>query len=473
MNMECAFQSPNKLYFVQDLMDGGDLHFNMMHRTRRRTFDEKRVVWYAACCLLGLQELHSLGILHRDIKPANMLLDKVGYAKLADFGLCGRLDTNGFCRARGGTLSFMSPESRNKSRRGRHGVGHDFFGLGVMIFVMFTCQYPFSKFGNFNTVIQAHLSELSLNAANSGEVGDPLEDAPNRQPEGGKISSYDEGSDHARSSTAMRDAALELEAKALPAHYVLDQKTLKKLPSAEARDLCRSLLMMNEKYRLGNKGAEQVMKHKFFAGVDWEGMKKRTTKPPSIPDTTRASVATGEMDLMKMLGTDDDSEYSKVKLSDEDQLVFKDFGYNPYLHKNKEKVIPVEEHEQDDDDDGSKSVDDRSEKDSENERTNEGGDKVPSTEPPSSTELGGFTSFTPLVTPAKRNSLADLGGITEERIDSRTGVAITSENPMDQFPASKATTPKSGSSEGGSFSERSDDNNSERTDIDIPDTIKE
>jgi len=73
----------------------------------------------------------------------------------------------------------------------------------------------------------------------------------------------------------MRDAALELEAKALPAHYVLDQKTLKKLPSKEARDLCRSLLMMNEKYRLGSKGAEQVMKHKFFAGTDWEGMKKR------------------------------------------------------------------------------------------------------------------------------------------------------------------------------------------------------
>jgi serine/threonine protein kinase len=95
MNMDCAFQSPTKLYFVQDLMDGGDLHFNMMHRTRRRVFDEARVRWYAASCLIGLQELHSLGILHRDIKPANMLLDKVGYAKLADFGLCGRMDSSG------------------------------------------------------------------------------------------------------------------------------------------------------------------------------------------------------------------------------------------------------------------------------------------------------------------------------------------------------------------------------------------
>ena len=57
MNMECAFQSPTKLYIVQDLMDGGDLHFNMMHRTRRKVFDLERVKWYAACCLLGLEEV--------------------------------------------------------------------------------------------------------------------------------------------------------------------------------------------------------------------------------------------------------------------------------------------------------------------------------------------------------------------------------------------------------------------------------
>ena len=68
MNMDCAFQSSSKLYIVQDLMEGGDLHFNMMHRTRRKVFDLERVKWYAACCVLGLEEIHSLKILHRDIK---------------------------------------------------------------------------------------------------------------------------------------------------------------------------------------------------------------------------------------------------------------------------------------------------------------------------------------------------------------------------------------------------------------------
>lgn len=122
--------STDKLYIVQDLMDGGDLHFNMMHRTRLKRFDLTRIKWYAACCVLGLEEIHKLGFLHRDIKPANMLLGKDGYAKLADFGLCGRLNSNGHCYARGGTLSFMSPESRNKEKRGRHGIGERECTLG-------------------------------------------------------------------------------------------------------------------------------------------------------------------------------------------------------------------------------------------------------------------------------------------------------------------------------------------------------
>jgi serine/threonine-protein kinase len=36
---------------------------------------------------LGLENLHSVGMLHRDIKPGNILLDASGVAKLGDFGL--------------------------------------------------------------------------------------------------------------------------------------------------------------------------------------------------------------------------------------------------------------------------------------------------------------------------------------------------------------------------------------------------
>lgn len=149
--------------------------------------------------------------------------------------------------------------------------------------------------------------------------------------------------------------------------------------------------------------------------------------------------------MMKMLGTDDDDEYKGVKLSAEDQLVFKDFGYNPYIRNEgeKERIIPAKE---DSSDSGSNpderssnipedSREETSERDSEGTETDqkEGVDT-------SLTESELALGFKPMVKAdsAKRNSL-DLGEITEEKIDNRTGLAITSEDPMKAFtPKSKA-----------------------------------
>ena len=57
---------------------------------------------------------------------------------------------------------------------------------------------------------------------------------------------YDQGSS-AGASSALRNAALELEAAALPAHYQLDEKQLRKLPNLETKDFVKGLLMMNER----------------------------------------------------------------------------------------------------------------------------------------------------------------------------------------------------------------------------------
>ena len=37
--------------------------------------------------LIALGYLHSNKIMHRDLKPENVLMDEMGYIKLADFGL--------------------------------------------------------------------------------------------------------------------------------------------------------------------------------------------------------------------------------------------------------------------------------------------------------------------------------------------------------------------------------------------------
>ena len=139
VKLRYAFQSKSKLYMVMDFINGGELFF---HLKRSRQFSVDRARFYAAEILLGLEYLHSHGIIYRDLKAENVLLDPSGHIKLTDFGLSKKFFTQensktySFC----GTPEYLAPEILKN-------VGHDnavdYWSFGILLYEMLAGELPF------------------------------------------------------------------------------------------------------------------------------------------------------------------------------------------------------------------------------------------------------------------------------------------------------------------------------------------
>lgn len=90
IQLKYAFQTYRKIYFVTEFCEGGDLFYYL--KTHGGTLNEAQARRLSAETILALEYMHTHGIVYRDLKPENVLLDHQGHLKLADFGLCKRLE---------------------------------------------------------------------------------------------------------------------------------------------------------------------------------------------------------------------------------------------------------------------------------------------------------------------------------------------------------------------------------------------
>ena len=137
VGLEFAFQTDEKLYFVLQFMQGGEL---FQHLRKQKRFSEPQAKFYAACITLGIGHLHNKNYIYRDLKLENLLLDENGYVVLTDFGLAKFITADSRAHTFCGTPEYLAPEVIL-------GKGHnrpaDWWALGILIFEMIYGIPPF------------------------------------------------------------------------------------------------------------------------------------------------------------------------------------------------------------------------------------------------------------------------------------------------------------------------------------------
>ena len=158
-----------KMYFlVLDFMDNGNLeNLNDSYRNQGKKLEQNFIIKIFKQLLIGLNYLHSKGIVHRDIKLDNILLDDKYDIKISDFGIAAQLDlySNPYsplrsCLTIAGRMDFAAPEIINKIK---YDYKVDIFSLGLTMLCLISNNYPIRLIKDKRRIISNDIDTLKYN----------------------------------------------------------------------------------------------------------------------------------------------------------------------------------------------------------------------------------------------------------------------------------------------------------------------
>ncbi len=233
VGVNLCFETEERIYFIMNLIKGKSLYSYLKEKNAEKetinkdkdrellskNLEEDQVKFYAGILGLTIDFLHKKGIGYRDIRPDDIIIDQDGYLKIMDFKI-SRL-----CELKSGSLTiketseYLAPEIINKND---YKPVADWWTYGIIIYELLFGVPPF--FNESDNKIKEQIVRFDV-----------------RFP---KISNV----------------------------------------SNSAKDLIKKLLNKNPLSRLGHsKGFEEIQKHDFFKGFNFDNLINKKIEPKYKP----------------------------------------------------------------------------------------------------------------------------------------------------------------------------------------------